>query len=129
MTLLEIITATGARVSGGSDYLWNCFGSTSRYLDFVDVVGEEYCSVIFDSKTHDVYAVELTVPGQDQCFKWTNPKFESAYIAECGVRSIDPMQAWDDVKYSAIDEVTALAYAKDIGEMYYDDLPIPEAQV
>jgi hypothetical protein len=129
MTLLEIITATGARVSGGSDYLWNCFGSTSRYLDFVDVAGEEYCSVIFDSKTHQVYAVELTVPGQDQCFKWTNPRFESAYVAECTTRAVDPMQAWDDVKYNAIDEVMALSYTKDIGDMYYDDLPIPEDQV
>ena len=126
MTLLEIITATGARVSDGSDYLWNCYGPNSRYIDFVDVASSDYCSVVFDCRTQTVYEVNLHVPGQDQAFKWINPDFESAYVAECAERGIESNVAWDSVKYTMITEDLVMSYTKDIGDMYYDDLPVPE---
>mgnify|MGYP003338200696 CR=1 FL=1 len=127
MSLLEILKAANARISGGSDYLWNCFGHNARYLDLADIMHDEYCSVVFDCKTYEVYTVELTVPGQDQAFRYINPAHLDAYLDEAEKRNIDPNVAWDHVKYTQVtEENTVLEYIKDIGEMYYDDLPVPE---
>jgi hypothetical protein len=35
--------------------------------------------------------------------------------------------AWDDVKYTEVDEETILQYASDIAGTYYDNLPIVES--
>ena len=128
MTLMEIIRQCGARIRDSNEYLWQCFGHDARVLDFADTDGTVYCSVVFDTVTYNVYEVSMNVPGYDQAFRWLDPAFRSHYIAECVKRHIDPDQAWDQVKYIDIDEQTALEYAKDIGETYYDNLPVPETQ-
>jgi len=125
MTLLEIMTVTGARVCGGSEYLWHCFGEHARHMDFADVAGNEYCTIVFDAKDQTVYEIGMNVPGQEQAFGWHNPVTLDKYLAECKERNVVPHQAWDDVLYEQVDEVTVLAYLKDIGELYYDDLPVP----
>jgi hypothetical protein len=128
MTLFEIITQCGARICDSATYQWDCYGPNARFLNFADTDGIEYCSLVFDTHNYTVYEVCLNVPGYSQAFKWTNPDFEQKYKDECQRRNIDFEQAWDDVKYVFIDEATALEYAKDIGETYYDNLPIPEVQ-
>lgn len=129
MKLLDVITCAGARISGGSEFQWSCYGPNARYIDFADIMGEDYCGVIFDSRTYEVYSVELHVPGQDQAFRWINPAYLDAYLKEAEQREIDPNVAWDQVKYTQIADSLVLEYVKDIGEMYYDDLPIPEEHV
>lgn len=126
MTLMEVIKQCGARVSGGSEYLWTCYGPNARYLEFADVVGSEYAHVIHDTKTYEVYEFALHVPGQDQAFVWRKTDTAGEYLAECRAHNVQPNVAWDNVYYSVVDEDTIMQYAKDIGEMYYDDLPIPE---
>jgi hypothetical protein len=125
MTLLEIMTATGARVCGGAEYLWPCYGPHARHMDFADVTGNEYCTVVFDSKTQKVYEISVCIPGQEQAFGWHNPSTLDSYLFECHQRNVVPYEAWDNVLYEQADEVTIMAYVKDIGELYYDDLPIP----
>jgi hypothetical protein len=76
-----------------------------------------------------VYEVEIFIPGQDQVFKWIDEEFEKAHNKEAKKRKVDVSIAYDDVKFSMVTGTTILQYAKDIGEMYYDDLPIPESQL
>lgn len=129
MTLMEVIEQCGARICEGSQYQWECFGPNARFIDFADVTGEPYCSVVHDTKTYAVYQIDCHVPGQDQAFKWTNPEFSDVYLKECKKRKIDPLVAWDEVRFEMVEEETIMQYIKDIGEMYYDDLPIPEDQL
>lgn len=127
---MDVITQCGARVCEGSDYQWECYGPDAHILEFADVVGEPYCSIVFDKKTYVVYEVEIFVPGQEQVFKWHNSEFETAHNREAKKRKVDVSIAYDNVKYDkVVDEDVILQYAKDIGEMYYDDLPIPESQL
>jgi len=126
MTLMEVIKQCGARVCGGAEYQWHCYGNNARYLEFADVVGSEYAHVVHDTKTHMVYEFALYVPGQEQAFIWRNPEYTTQYLAECKDRGVNPNVAWDTVEHMPVDENTIMQYAKDIGEMYYDDLPIPE---
>jgi hypothetical protein len=126
MKLMDIVIACDARICGGSDYLWSCYGPDSRYLDFSDRDGEECVSLVFDTKTHQVYQVDMHVPGYEQGFVWRNADFEKPYMDECQQRGVEPNLAWDDVYYDVVDESTALKYARDIIATYYDDLPVPE---
>jgi hypothetical protein len=129
MKLMDIITQCGARVCEGADYQWECYGHDAHIMEFADVAGEPYCSIVFDKKNYMVYEVQVVVPGQDQVFKWQDGDYEPAHNREAKKRNVDITLAWDDVKYDrVVDENTILQYAKDVGEMYYDDLPIPESQ-
>lgn len=127
MNLLEIINACQARITGGSEYQWQCYGSNARYMDFSDQDGTECVSVVMDAQTQKVYELNMYVPGYDQAFVWRHPDHVGSYLAECTVRGIVPNVAWDSVKYIEVDEKTAMKYLKDIIGTYYDNLPVPEA--
>jgi hypothetical protein len=129
MNLMEIIQQCGARVCDGTQYQWECYGPNAHFMEFADVTGEPYCSAVFDKKNYQVYEVEIFIPGQDQVFKWIDKEFEKAHNKEAKKRKVDVSIAYDDVKFSMVTDTTILQYAKDIGEMYYDDLPIPESQL
>jgi hypothetical protein len=129
MTLHEVMIAAKSRVCGGTEYQWQCYGSDARYIDFSDTDGLECSSVVFDTKTQTVYELAVTVPGYDQAFVWRNPDFENAYLSECRERNIKPNIAWDNVVYETVDGKTILEYIKDVGETYYDNLPIPAEKV
>jgi len=129
MNLHEIMIAASSRVCGGTEYQWQCYGPDARYIDFCDTDGLEYCSVVFDTKTQTVYELAVVIPGHDQAFIWRHPDFETAYQSECRTRSIEPNTAWDDVMYEVVDDKTILEYVKDIGETYYDNLPVPAEKV
>lgn len=127
MKLLEVIIAAEGRVCGGEKYQWNCYGDHARFMEFTDVDGQEFCNVVFDTKTFTVYEVELFVPGTDQCFKWFDPGFKDSLINEAKVRNVDPITAWDDVYFLVLNDLdTIMQYLKDIAATYYDDLPVYE---
>lgn len=127
MKLIDIINACEGRVCGGDNYLWHSWGDNARFMEFADVDGMEFCTVVFDTKTYDVYDICLFVPGTDQCFKWINPEFRDALFQEAKVRNVDPFVAWDDVYFAELTDLdTVIQYTKDIAATYYDDLPILE---
>ena len=125
MKLTDVLTATGGRISEGSESLWECWGSNGLYLDFVDTDGSHYASCLYDTKTFDVYQAMVTVPGYNQAFLWVNPIKLDLYLAECDQRGVNPNIAWDNVEYTNVSQTTILEYLKDVGETYYDNLPIP----
>jgi hypothetical protein len=128
MKLIDVIIAAEGRVIDGDRYTWRCYGDSARYMEFADADGLEFCTVLFDTKTFDVYELDLFVPGTDQCFKWLNPDTMGAMFNEARVRNVDPFHAWDKVQFSEItDPNTMMEYVKDIAATYYDNLPIYEA--
>ena len=126
MQLMEIMQAFDARVIGGSEYQWQCYGNYARYMDFVDRDGLECASAVHDTVTFRVYELNLYIPGQDQAFRWIDPEYKQQHMDECVARGVSINTAWDNVKYTEVDESTALRYARDIAGTYYDDLPVPE---
>jgi hypothetical protein len=129
MKLDNIITAAGARVNGGDPYMWECYGPDANYIEFRDTDGQSYAHAIYDTKNYIVYEVHIEVPGQNQAFRWLNTITKHAYYTEAERRGIDPNLAWDDVGYIHVDtEELMLEYLKDIGETYYDNLPIVESK-
>jgi hypothetical protein len=134
MKLLEVMTAAGGRTSGGDPFLWSCFGENANYMEYRDVDGNGYAHCVFDTKTYEVYQIHVEVPltsneadAPHQTFQWIDPAYLTSYILEAKEHGTNPDIAYDDVRYTNVyDESTILQYVKDIGEGYYDDLPVPE---
>ena len=132
MKLLDMITAAGGRVSGGDPFQWQCFGDNAQYMEFRDADGNGYSHCIFDTKTYEVYQIHVEVPlvsneagSPEQVFHWISDSVKQAYYQECESRDCDPNIAWDEVTYTHVDsEELILQYVKDIGETYYDNLPL-----
>lgn len=122
MKLIDVIVAAEGRVSGGSEYRWYCWGYNARFMEFADIDGQEFCTVVFDCKTYDVYDLQILVPGHDQYFIWWNPDFKEAHHNECKVRDINPLTAYDDIFFTEVDKTTILEYLKDVAATYYDNL-------
>jgi len=137
MKLLDVIMAAGGRCSGGDPYQWSCYGTDANYMEFRDVDGQGCSHCIYDTKTYEVYEVYCEVPltsneaeSPEQVFQWVNPLFAKAYLQECQLRNVDPDIAWEDVRYTHVtEEELILTFVKDIGDTYYDDLPIPESKI
>ena len=130
MNLMETLLATKDRTAGSEKYEWQCFGRDAHTMNFKDTDGAVYASAVFDMRTQKVFSINVEVPGYDQAFLWLNPEFRKAYYVECSEREIDPNIAWDNVNFTHVDtEELILEYLKDIGEGYYDNLPVPPNQI
>lgn len=98
MHLSKVNEALGHRITGGSEYHWQCYGPDVRFLDFESE--HAHASVLFDTVTQEVY--EVTISSKDESirpYRWLNPETKQDYLAECKTRNIDPHCAWDDVNY------------------------------
>lgn len=127
MKLIDVITAAEGRVCGGDRFQWKCWGDNARFMEFADINGSEFCSVVFDAKTYDVYDIEIFIPDTDICFRWFNPAFVDSYVNEAKVRNIDYMLAWDRVKFIPVNDAKVIMeYIKDVMSSFYEDLDIPE---
>jgi hypothetical protein len=124
MNLSKIIAACGTRVCGGSEYLWDCYGSDARYMEFADINGRECCHIVFDTKTQDVYEIGLYKYDPDVAIGWHNPAFLQAYLNECALKKVEPFVAWDSLLYQQVNSIdTVLECAVMIGNAQYDRLP------
>lgn len=111
MNLQEFMNATGAHVSGGSEYQWGCFPD-ARFMDISDIDGNEIGSCVFSTSNQNVFEIVLSVEPDDLSYRWTDPDWEDSRKAEAKLRGIDDGVAYDDVFYTEIkteDEILKLA--------------------
>ena len=127
MNLKKFFDAVDYRITEGSEYCWDCFGANAYMLD--SYVLEQYSvSILFDTHTQTVYQLELADYRKDIAYLWTNPYFRQKYIDEAKTRDIDPMQAWDGVKFTEIeieDEMLEKIRAVVNNELYDTRVGVP----
>ena len=110
ITLKEFMEVVNYRITEGSDYQWQCFGPNAYRLDSWN--GEQdghTLSILFDTKTQEVYQVEAFDYTNERAYRMTNPDYKADFDAECEDRDVVDM-AWerDDgtpVKYVDLDVV------------------------
>jgi hypothetical protein len=101
ITIENFLNTVGHRISGGSEYQWQCFGSNARYLD--SEFPDRYCaSIVFDTQTQVVYEATVCDYSANRAYRWLNPDFKSAYDAEAQHRNAD-QEAWDTVGYTDLE--------------------------
>jgi hypothetical protein len=127
MKLAQVNEAMQHMITEGSEYGWKCWDN-ARYLDYEsDYAG---VSVVYNTKTQEVYQAEVTSKEYTDIkpYRWLNPAHKEAMIAESKDRSVDPDQAWDDVKWydleteeDWIEKATAIFN----GEEFDDRIQVP----
>lgn len=108
MNLMEVISAANGRVKGATDYLWECFGDTARYLDIGNDETGQQASVIFDTDDGTVYAMEIFLPDNEIAFRWVDERYWDLFISECLENDVDPAIAFGQTKFQMISETEAL---------------------
>ena len=97
MHLSKVNEALEHKITGGSEFQWNCWSNT-RYLDYETEYA--YASVIFNIDTQEVYVAEVNDKDDvHKPYRWMNPLYKQLYIDEANERGVDPNQAWDDKKW------------------------------
>jgi len=100
MNLAQINEATNHRITGGSEYCWQCYPD-ARYLDYESEYA--HLSVLFNTNTQEIYCAEVNTKEHKYQYRWLNPAYKDAMLDEAKQRNVDPNQAWDDVKWTDLD--------------------------
>ncbi len=129
LTLKEFFEVTNYRISEGSDYGWECYGPNAYRLDAWngDQDGHSH-SIVFDTKTQEVYEVTSYDYRNNRAYRLMNPDFVKKHKKEAKRRSVEYKEAWDDVDYvdleipeDWIDKATAI----EAGEDYDTRVQVP----
>jgi hypothetical protein len=101
MKLAQINEAMNHKITGGSEYQWQCFPD-ARFLDYESEYA--HVSILYSTVDQTVYQADTSIKRDmwskdEKPYRWTNPLFKDTYLNEAKERNIDPDQAWDDVKW------------------------------
>jgi hypothetical protein len=104
ITLKEFMEIVDYRITEGSDFCWECYGSNAYCLDSWN--GEQdghSLTIIFDTKTQEVYEVQAHDYRRNRAYRLTNPDYLSDRDSESRERGVNKKEAWDDLEYVDLD--------------------------
>lgn len=106
LTLKDFMEVVNYRITEGSDYMWDCYGSSAYRLDSWngDLEGHTI-SIVFDTRTQVVYEVEAFDYKRERAYRMINPEFKDAFDAEIKTRDV-PDEAWERDDGSPVKFVT-----------------------
>lgn len=100
ITLKEWMEVVDYRITEGSNYLWDCYGPDSYSLDSWNGVHDGHSfSIIFDTKTQEVYEVQSHDYKNSRAYRLCNPKTYLGMEIEAGNRGVNKKEAWENVDY------------------------------
>lgn len=109
ITLKDYMETVNYRITEGSEYCWQCFGSYAYRLDSWNGEQDGYSiGIVFDTQTQEVYEVEAHDYRNGRVYRMQNPAYVEAHNTEAKSRNVDPSEAWEDddgnsVKYIDLD--------------------------
>jgi hypothetical protein len=104
ITMKEWMELVGYRITEGSDYMWQCYGSNAYALDSWNGEQDGHSfTVIFDTKDQTVYEVQAHDYVHNRAYRMINEDFLKKNKKEAKKRDIDKDNAWDDVDYVDLD--------------------------
>ena len=104
ITMKEWMELVGYRITEGSDYMWQCYGSNAYALDSWNGEQDGHSfTVIFDTRDQTVYEVQAHDYVHNRAYRMINEDFQKKNRKEAKKREIDKDNAWDDVDYVDLD--------------------------
>jgi hypothetical protein len=121
ITLKEWMEATGYRITEGGDYGWDCYGPNSYRLDSWNGQQDGHsASIVFDTRTHEVYEVSVCDYTRNRAYRLINPDYVEAHKAEAESNEVAFSEAWDGTDYvdlevdsDMMDKITAIFNEED----------------
>lgn len=129
ITLKEFMEICNYRITEGSDFQWECYGPNAYTLDSWngDQDGHSF-SIYFDTKTQEVYEVQIHDYRNQRAYRMINPEFAKKHKKEAKRREVESKEAWDDVNYIDLevdDDWIQKALAVEAGEVYDTRVSVP----
>jgi hypothetical protein len=129
ITLKEFMELVDYRITEGSDFCWDCYGPNAYSLSYWNQDHDGHSlSIIFDTRTHEVYEVQACDYKYDRAYRLINPVYKGEYNNEAIGRGIAADEAWDDVNYVDLDvddDFIQKALAIIAGEDYDTRVSVP----
>jgi hypothetical protein len=129
INMKEWMELVGYRITEGSAYGWQCYGSDAYALDSWngDHDGHSF-TVIFDTKDQTVYEVQVHDYVHNRAYRMINPDFQKKNKKEARRRDVNKDEAWDDVNYIDLevdDDFIQKCLAIQAGEDYDTKVSVP----
>jgi hypothetical protein len=129
LSLKEWMEIVDYKITEGSDYCWQCYGSNAYSLDSWngDHDGHSF-SIIFDTKDQTVYEVQAHDFTNQRAYRIINPDFAKKHRKEAKRRDCNKAEAWEDVDYVDLevdDDFMQKALAIAAGEDYDTRVSVP----
>jgi hypothetical protein len=102
MRIEDYLNATQHKITGGSEYCWDCFGPNARYLD-CDKEQEYSTNIVFDTVTSEVYVCEMWDYVNDRQYRWLNKDYIKQFKKSCKEHDVDFHGAFDDSKFTDLE--------------------------
>jgi hypothetical protein len=118
------------KITEGDTYGWSCFGPNSYQLSSWNGIhdkGGYAFNIVFSTKSHKVYSVEVCDYTNDRAYRIINPEYVKKHEKEAEKRGVDNM-AWDDVEFIDLevdDDFIQKALSIKAGEDYSTDISVP----
>jgi hypothetical protein len=104
MHLSQVNELTNHRITEGSEYGWNCYPN-ARYLSYESEFA--YVSILYSTETQEIYEADVSIKVDNwfdedknmRPYRWLNPEYKDAMIAEAKSRKVKWKKAWDEVKW------------------------------
>jgi hypothetical protein len=101
ITIENFLNTVGYRITGGSEFQWQCYGSQAYVIDSD---GANYSfSVVFDRDDQVVYEVTVCDYVNNRAYRMIDPDFKFGHDDEAAGRDVPANQAWDDVLYTDLE--------------------------
>ena len=94
------------KVTEGDRYGWSCFGPNSHQLaswNGVHGAGGYSFNIVFSTKSHKVYSVEVCDYTNDRAYRMINPDYVKKHEKEAKNRGVNLTEAWDSVEFIDLD--------------------------
>jgi hypothetical protein len=129
ITLKEWMEVVNYRITEGSSYGWECFGTHAYTLDSWNGEQDGHSfSITFDQKTQEVYEVQAHDYKNQRAYRIINPDYVKKHKKEAKRRDCSLNEAWENVDYvdlEADDDWFQKALAIEAGEDYDTRVSIP----
>ena len=102
ITIKEWMELVDYKITEGSDFCWDCYGSNSYQLSSWNGVhgsGGYSFNIVFSTKSQKVYEVSVCDYTNDRAYRIINPDYVKKYQKEAKTRGDLENQAWDNVDY------------------------------
>ena len=101
LTLPEFLELIDHRITGGSEFQWQCYGNQAQVIDSDGA--NHSVSVVFDRGDQEVYEVTVCDYANNRAYRMIDPDFKSGHDNEAAARDVPANQAWDDVLYTDLE--------------------------
>ena len=131
ITMKEWMELVDYRITEGSDFMWQCYGTDAYQLDSWNGVHDEggfSFTITFDTRNQTVYELQAHDYTHQRAYRMINPDFRKKMRKEAKRRNVERDKAWDGVDYVDLevdDDFIQKCLAIKAGEDYDTDVTVP----